>query len=32
MILDGIRQRLMAPELVEEFVRAFHKEVNTPAP
>jgi len=29
MIHEGIRQRLMAPELVEEFVRAFHKEVNT---
>ena len=28
MIHEGIRQRLMAPELVEEFVRAFHKEVN----
>jgi len=24
MIHEGIRQRLMAPELVEEFVRAFH--------
>ena len=29
MIHEGIRQRLMAPELVEEFVRAFHKEVNS---
>jgi hypothetical protein len=28
MILEGLRQRLMAPELVEEFVRAFQKEVN----
>ena len=28
IILDGLRQRLMAPELVEEFVRAFQKEVN----
>ena len=25
MILDGLRQRLMAPELVEEFVRDVHK-------
>jgi hypothetical protein len=24
LILDGLRQRLMAPELVEEFVAAFH--------
>jgi site-specific DNA recombinase len=29
IILDGLKQRLMAPELVEEFVRAFHKEVNS---
>jgi site-specific DNA recombinase len=28
MILEGLRQRLMVPELVEEFVRAFQKEVN----
>jgi hypothetical protein len=28
LILDGLRQRLMAPELVEEFVAAFHEEVN----
>jgi site-specific DNA recombinase len=28
LILNGLRQRLMAPELVEEFVRAFHKEIN----
>jgi hypothetical protein len=28
LILDGLRQRLMAPELVEEFIRAFQKEVN----
>jgi hypothetical protein len=28
LILDGLRQRLMAPELVEEFVRAFQKEIN----
>src|SRR5688572_28006790 len=26
LILDGLRQRLMAPELVEEFVRAFQQE------
>ncbi|MGZ5917910.1 MAG: recombinase zinc beta ribbon domain-containing protein [Methyloceanibacter sp.] len=28
LIIDGLRQRLMAPKLVEEFVRAFHKEIN----
>ena len=28
LILDGLRKRLMAPELVEEFIRAFHKEIN----
>jgi site-specific DNA recombinase len=28
LILDGLRQRLMAPELVEEFVRTFQKEIN----
>ena len=28
LILDALRQRLMAPELVEEFVAAFHEEVN----
>ena len=28
LILDSLRQRLMAPELVEEFVAAFHEEVN----
>jgi site-specific DNA recombinase len=28
LILDGLRQRSMAPELVEEFVAAFHEEVN----
>jgi site-specific DNA recombinase len=27
-ILDGLRQRLMAPQLVEEFVRAFQQEIN----
>ena len=29
IILEGLRQRLMAPELVEEFVWAFQKEVNS---
>jgi site-specific DNA recombinase len=28
LILDGLRQRLMAPELVEEFIRAFQREIN----
>jgi site-specific DNA recombinase len=28
LILDALRQRLMAPDLVEEFVRAFQKEIN----
>jgi site-specific DNA recombinase len=28
IIVDGLRQRLMAPELVEEFVRAVHNEIN----
>jgi site-specific DNA recombinase len=28
LILEGLRQRLMAPELVEEFIRVFQKEVN----
>jgi len=28
LILDGLRQRLMAPELVEEFIAAYHEEVN----
>jgi site-specific DNA recombinase len=28
LILDGLRQRLTAPELVEEFTRAFQKEIN----
>jgi hypothetical protein len=28
LILDGLSQQLMAPELVEEFVRAFHQEIN----
>ena len=28
LIINGLRQRLMAPELVEEFVRAVQQEVN----
>ena len=28
LILEGLRQRLMAPEMVEEFVTAYHEEVN----
>jgi len=28
LILNGLRHRLMAPELVEEFVAAYHEEVN----
>jgi site-specific DNA recombinase len=28
LIINGLRQPLMAPKLVEEFVRAFHKEIN----
>jgi len=28
LIVQGLRQRLLAPELVEEFVTAFHEEVN----
>ena len=27
-VLDGLKHRLLAPELVEEFARAFHDEVN----
>jgi hypothetical protein len=27
-IIHGLRQRLMAPKFVEEFVRAFHSEIN----
>ena len=27
-VLDGLKRRLLAPELVEEFVRAFQEEVN----
>ena len=28
LIINGLRQRLMAPELVEEFVRAVQQEIN----
>jgi site-specific DNA recombinase len=28
LILDGLKHRLLAPELVEEFVAAYHEEVN----
>ena len=28
LIIDGLRQRMMAPELVEEFVRAVQQEIN----
>jgi site-specific DNA recombinase len=28
LIVQGLRQRLLAPEMVEEFVTAFHEEVN----
>jgi site-specific DNA recombinase len=28
IIIDGLHRRLMAPELVKEFIRAFHKEIN----
>src|SRR6185503_14246937 len=28
LILNGLRHRLMAPELFEEFVRAFQQEIN----
>jgi site-specific DNA recombinase len=27
-VLDGLKHRLLAPELVEEFARTFHEEVN----
>jgi hypothetical protein len=30
IILDGLGRRLMAPELVEEFIQAVHKEINSP--
>ena len=28
VVLEGLKGRLMEPELVEEFTRAFHEEVN----
>src|SRR4029077_7446184 len=28
VILDGLKDRLMAPELVKEFIAEFHREVN----
>jgi site-specific DNA recombinase len=28
LILDGLKHRLLAPELVEEFVAAYHEELN----
>ena len=28
LIIDGLRQRLMTPQLVEEFIRAFQNEIN----
>jgi hypothetical protein len=28
VVLEGLKGQLMAPELVEEFIRAFHEEVN----
>src|SRR5262245_5167320 len=28
LIVDGLRQRLLEPELVEEFIRAFQNEIN----
>jgi DNA invertase Pin-like site-specific DNA recombinase len=28
LILDGLKGRLMAPELVKEFIRAYHAELN----
>ena len=28
IVLDGLKDRLMAPDLVEEFVREFHAEIN----
>ncbi len=27
-VLEGLKTRLMAPELVEEFIRSFHEELN----
>jgi site-specific DNA recombinase len=28
VVLEGLKNRLMAPELVEEFIRAYHEELN----
>src|SRR5262245_58662274 len=28
VVLEGLKSQLMAPELVEEFTRAFHEEIN----
>ena len=28
MILDGLKDRLMHPDLVKEFISAFHAEIN----
>ena len=30
-VLAGLKDRLMAPELVREFIRVFHEEVNRTA-
>ena len=30
-VLMGLKERLMAPELVREFIRAYHDEVNRAA-
>ena len=32
LILDGLKDRLMAPELVKEFIAEFHREVNRQQP
>jgi site-specific DNA recombinase len=28
LVIDGLKRRLMAPELVKEFIRAYHAELN----
>ncbi len=28
LIIEGLQQRLMAPDLIEEFIRGFHNEIN----
>jgi hypothetical protein len=28
VVLEGLKAQLMAPDLVEEFIRAFHEELN----